>query len=74
MLLIFCFLKIHFKQVVPCKWKKDSYISLGDSYIEKEGDEKEVAQFIDDILNGKIKMCKFTNSIPKTPVNLTKRM
>ena len=33
--------------------EKDKYISLGDSYIEIEGDEKEVAHFIDDILNGK---------------------
>ena len=31
----------------------DKYISLGDSYIETEGDGKEVTQFIDDILNGK---------------------
>ena len=33
--------------------EKESYISLGDSYIEIEGVEKEVAQFKDDISNGK---------------------
>ena len=47
----------------------DKNISLGDSYIDIEGGEKEVAQFIDDILNGKIKMELSTESLPKIPVN-----
>ena len=32
------------------------YISLADSYIEIEGDGNNVSQFLDDILNGRIKM------------------
>ena len=52
--------------------EKDNYISLSDSYIQIEGDEKEVIQFIDDILNGKIEMVKSTKLQTKTPVKLTK--
>ena len=33
--------------------EKDKYICLGDSSIEIQGDGKQVAQFNDDILNGK---------------------
>ena len=33
--------------------EKDYYISLGDSFIELEGGEKEVTHFTDDILNEK---------------------
>ena len=33
--------------------EKDKYISLGDSYIEIQGDEKQVAHLNDDILNKK---------------------
>ena len=44
------------------------YISVGDSFIEIQGDEKQVAQFNDDILNGKIKF-----ELSKTPVKLTKK-
>ena len=51
----------------------DKYISLGDSYIDTEGSEEEVAQFMDDILNGKIKMEMSTESLPQTPVKLTKK-
>ena len=47
--------------------ERDKYISLGDSYIEIQGDEKQVAQFNGDILNGK----KF--ELSKTPVKLTKK-
>ena len=49
-------------------------ISLGDSYIDKEGGEKEVTQFTDDILNGKIKTEISTNLLPKTPVKKRKRV
>ena len=49
------------------------YISLGDSYENNEGDAKEVTQFIDDILDGKIQMEITTKSIPKTPVKLTEK-
>ena len=48
--------------------EKDKYISLGDSYLEVQGDEKQVGQFEDDILNGKIKFELSTKSLPKTPV------
>ena len=51
----------------------DKYIFLGDSYIDIEGGEKEVTQFIDDILNRKTKMESSTEPIPKTPVKLTKK-
>ena len=50
----------------------DNYIYLGDSYIEFQCDEKEVAQYKDDILNGKIKIV-ISNKFPKNPVKLTKR-
>ena len=53
--------------------EKDKYFSLGDSYIEIQGHEKQVAQFNDDILNGKIKFELSTKSSPKTPVKLTKK-
>ena len=52
--------------------EKDKFISLADSYIEIEGDEKEVTQFIDDILDEKIKIVITTKSLSKTPVKLTK--
>ena len=35
---------------------KKKYASLGASYKQIEEDEKEILQFIDDILNGKTKM------------------
>ena len=53
--------------------EKDKYISLGDSYIEIQADEEQVAQFKDDILNGKIKIETSTKSLPKTLVKLTKK-
>ena len=47
---------------------------LGDSYIDIVGGEKEVTQFIDDILNVKTKMVLSTKSLPnKTPVKLTEK-
>ena len=49
----------------------DKYISLGDRYIDIEGDEREVAQYIDDISNGKIKVVLSTKPLPKTPVKIT---
>ena len=51
----------------------DKYISLADSSIDIEGGPKEVTQFIDVILEGKIKMVITTRSLPKTPVELTKK-
>ena len=53
--------------------RKDKFICLGESYIEIDGDEKKVAQLIDDILKGKIKMETSTKSLTKTPVKLTKK-
>ena len=47
-------------------------ISLGDSYIETEGDEQKVAEFIDDNLNEKVEIEMFTKTLPKNPVKLTK--
>ena len=55
------------------KMENDKYIFLGDSYKDHEGDAKEVTQFIDDILDGKIQMEITTKSIPKTPVKLTEK-
>ena len=36
--------------------EQDKYISLADSYIEMNGNEKEVAQFRNAIQHGKIKL------------------
>ena len=49
------------------------FISLSDSYIDVEGGEKKVAQYIADISNGKLMMVLSTKSIPKNPVKLTKK-
>ena len=49
------------------------YISLRDSYVDVEGDAKEVTQFSKDILIGKINIILSTKSLLKTPVKLTKR-
>ena len=54
--------------------ENDKYISLLDSYIETNGDGKEVAKSIDNISNGKIKIVISTKSLPKTPVNQRKRI
>ena len=51
----------------------DKNSSLADNYIEVPGDEKVVAQNIDDILDGKRKMVITTRSLPKTPVKLMKK-
>ena len=48
--------------------ENDKYFSLGDSYIDIN--EKEVVEFIDDILDGKLKTEITTKSLPKTPVKL----
>ena len=53
--------------------ENDKYISLRDNYIEIQGDEKEVAKYIDDISNGKILMVLSTKSLSKTHVKLTKK-
>ena len=52
--------------------EKDKNISLGDSYLEKQGDEKQVAHFEDDTLNGK-KIELSRKSLPKNPVKLSKK-
>ena len=57
---------------ISYKWRVINTF-LGDSYKDIEGDAKEVTQFIDDILDGKIKMEITTRSLPKTPVTLTKK-
>ena len=49
----------------------DKYISLVESYLEIEGDEKGVTQFIDEILNEKIKTKLSPKPLPETPVKLT---
>ena len=51
--------------------EKDKYIPLGDCY--KDINELEGEQFIDGILDRKIKMKITTKSLPKTPVKLTKK-
>ena len=48
--------------------EKDTYIDLRDSYIETQGDEKQIAQFEEDMLKGKITFEITT----KPPVKLTK--
>ena len=52
--------------------EQHKYISLCDSYIELQGNEKDVTQYIDDCLDGKIKMILTTKPLPKTPLNKTK--
>ena len=49
--------------------EKDIYIDLRDSYIEIQGDEKQIAQFEEDMLKGKITFQITT----KPPVKLTKK-
>ena len=51
----------------------DKCNSSCDSYTEIQGNEKEVAKFTDDILDGKLKMVISTKPVPKTPVKLTKK-
>ena len=55
--------------------EKDKYFDLCDSYIEKQGDEKQIAQFEEDMLNGKITLELITKQLPlpKPPVKLTKK-
>ena len=53
--------------------EKDKYTSLSDSYIQLEGDEKDVIQVTDDILNGKEMMVFSTKSSPKDSVKVTKK-
>ena len=44
---------------------KDEYISLGDSFIEIQGNEKQIAQFNDDILGRKKNLNYPQNHYPK---------
>ena len=53
--------------------EKDKYISLSDSYIQIEGDEKEIIEFRDDIVKVQKLMVLSTKSSPKAPVKLTKK-
>ena len=53
--------------------EKVKNVSLGDSYLEKQGEEKQVSQFEDDTLNGKIKFELCRKSLPKTPLKLSKK-
>ena len=53
--------------------ESDKKISLGEGYLEIEGDEKGVTQFIDDFLNEKIKTKIYTKPLLKTPVKLTRK-
>ena len=43
---------------------------LGDSFIDIEGNEKEVLQFLDDISQGKINLVLSTKSIPEITVQI----
>ena len=50
----------------------DNFIYFGDSYIDIQGNDKAVRKFVDDALDGKIKMRLSTNprkTSPKAPVN-----
>ena len=56
--------------------EKDIYIDLRDSYIEIQGDEKQIAQFEEDMLKGEITFELITKPLPlliKPPVKLTKK-
>ena len=53
--------------------EQDKHISLGDSYIQIEGDEKEVLHFIDDVLNGKINMELSTKSLSEFTVKIKEK-
>ena len=53
--------------------EKDKYSSLGDSYIEIEGDEKEVSQFINATLNGETKMELSTKTITQNSCKINKK-
>ena len=55
--------------------EQDKYIDLRDSYIDIQGVEKQIAQFEEDMLNGKITFQKFTKPLPlpKPAVKLTKK-
>ena len=48
--------------------EQDKSISSDNNYIETEGDEKELLQFKDDFLNGKIKVELSTKSFPEITV------
>ena len=61
------------KTFYSLKMEQDKYVSLQDAYIETQGVEKDVLQFQDDILNGKITFELSTNSLPKAPVKLTQK-
>ena len=51
----------------------DKYISLGESYLEKEGNEKGVIQLIDEVLNEKIKMKISTKPLPKNSCKINEK-
>ena len=51
----------------------DKYISLGDSYIEIQSNEKELLQFIDEISKGKIILVLSTKSLPEITVKVNEK-
>ena len=57
--------------------EKDINIDLRDSYIEIQGDEKQITQIEEDTLKGKITFKLITKPLPiplpKPPVKLTKK-
>ena len=55
------------------KMEQDKFTFLSDSYIEIEGSEKEIAQFINSISKGKIMTELSRKPLPETPVKFTKR-
>ena len=61
---------IHFKSIILCEGNK---INSSDIYIEIQGDQTEVIQFIDAILSGKLQTEISTKRLLKTPVKLTKK-
>ena len=54
--------------------EQDKFISLCDSCIEIQGNEKDVTQYIDDYLDGKIRVILTTKPLLQTPVKLTKNI
>ena len=53
--------------------EKDIGIDLCDSYIEIQGDGKQIAHFEEDMLKSEITFELITKSLPKPPVKLTKK-
>ena len=54
--------------------EQDKKFCLGDSFLENEGNENQVTQFISDISNGKIQMVLSPKPLPKPPLKLAKKI